>query len=109
MKESWKTIKELPKKRSSIKSSSIDCIKESGAETRDKKNISNEINKFFFTLGREIADTVQPAANPFLSGEYEVNKDKTKFHFRTIELKDIRDAFAKVKTTTSFGIDNISS
>ena len=28
---------------------------------------------------------------------------------RKIELKDIRDAFAKVKTTKSFGTDNISS
>ena len=28
---------------------------------------------------------------------------------RSIELKDIRDAFAKVKTAKSFGIDNISS
>ena len=52
---------------------------------------------------------LQPAINPLLSGEYEVNKDKAKFHFKTVELKDIRDAFAKVKTAKSFGIDNISS
>ena len=32
-----------------------------------------------------------------------------KFHFRTIEVQEIRDAFAKVKTGKSFGIDNISS
>ena len=43
---------------------------------------------------------------------YEKNsrhKDKAKFHFKKIELKDIRDAFAKVKTAKSFGTDNISS
>ena len=45
-----------------------------------------------------------PAIIRLLSGEYEVNKDKAKFQFKIIELKDIRDAFAK-----SFGIDNISS
>ena len=44
-----------------------------------------------------------------LSGEYCVNKDKNRFSLKTIELKDIRDAFAKVKTPKSFGIDNSSS
>ena len=38
-----------------------------------------------------------------------MNKTKAKFHFRTIEVQKIRDAFAKVKTAKSFGIDNISS
>ena len=67
------------------------------------------MNKYFYTIGSDLADKIQPAANPLLSGEYEVNKDRAKFRFKTIELKDIRDAFAKVKTTKSFGIDNISS
>ena len=107
MKESWKTINELLNKRS--KSSNIDCLNESGIETRNKKDVSNSMNNFFCTIGRELADKIQPASNPLLSGDYEVNKDKAKFNFKTIELKDIRDAFAKVKTSKSFGIDNISS
>ena len=107
MKESWKTINELLNKRS--KSSSIDCLKESGTETRNKKDVSNAMNNFFCTIGRELADKIQPAINPLLSGEYEINNDKAKFHFEAVELKDIRDAFAKVKTAKSFGTDNISS
>ena len=107
MKESWKAMNEFLNKRS--KSSSIDCLKESGTETRNKKDVSNAMNNFFCTIGRDLADKIQLAANPLLSGEYEVNKDKAKFNFKTIELKDIRDAFAKVKTTKSFGVGNISS
>ena len=107
MKESWKAMNELLNKRS--KSSSIDCLKESGTETRNKKDVSNAMNNFFCTIGRDLADKIQLAANPLLSGEYVVNKDKAKFNFKTIELKDIRDAFAKVKTTKSFGVNNISS
>ena len=38
-----------------------------------------------------------------------MNKTKAKFNFRTIEVQEIRDAFAKVKTAKSFGTDNISS
>ena len=67
------------------------------------------MNNFCCTIGRELADKIQPASNPLLSGEYEVNKGKAKFHFKAIELKDIRDAFSKVKTAKSFGTDNISS
>ena len=75
-----------------------------------KKDISNAMNNFFCTTGRNQADKIQPAADPLLSGENEVKKDKAKFNFKTIEVKDIRGAFAKVKkTTTSFGNDNISS
>ena len=66
MKESWKTINELLNKRS--KSSSIDCLKESGTETRNKKDVSNAMNNFFCTIGRELADKIQPAINPLLSG-----------------------------------------
>ena len=54
------------------------------------------MNSFFCTIGRDLEDKIQPAANPLLSGEYEINKEKAKRHFKTIELKDIRDAFAKV-------------
>ena len=45
MKESWKTVTELLNKRS--KSSSIDCLKESGTETRNKKDVSNAMNNLF--------------------------------------------------------------
>ena len=39
----------------------------------------------------------------------EIFKRKTIFHFRPIEVEEIRDAFATVKTAKSFGTDNISS
>ena len=38
-----------------------------------------------------------------------MNETKAKYHFRTIEVQEIRYAFAKIKTAKSFGIDNISS
>ena len=104
-KESWKAINELLNKRS--KSSSIDCLEESGTEILNKKDVSNAMNNYFCNIGNDLADKIQPAANTLLSEEFEVNKDRAKFRFKAIELKDIRDAFAKVKTTKSFGVDNI--
>ena len=107
MKESWKAINELLSKRS--KSSNIDCLKESGSETVQKEDISNAMNSFFCSVGKDLADKIDTAPNPLLSGDYEINKHKTIFHFRTIEVQEIRDAFATVKTAKSFGTDNISS
>ena len=56
MKESWKTINELLNKRS--KNGSIDCLKESGTENRNKTDVSNAMNNFFCTIGRDLADLI---------------------------------------------------
>ena len=107
MKESWKAVNELLNKRS--KSSNIRCLKVAGNETVHKKGISDAMNNFFCSIGKELADKIDPVPNPLLTGEYEVNANKAKFDFKTIEVKEIRAAFAKIKTAKSFGIDNISS
>ena len=107
MKESWKAINELLNKRS--KSSNIDCLKESGSETVHKKDISNTMNSFFCSVGKDLAEKIDPAPNPLLEGDYEVNKRGARFSFRTFEVQEIRDAFATVKTAKSFGTVNISS
>ena len=107
MKESWKAINELLSNRS--KSSNIDCLKESGSETVQKGDISNAMNSFFCSVRKNLADKIDTAPNPLLARDYEINKHRTIFHFRTIEVQEIRDAFATVKTAKSFGTENISS
>ena len=67
------------------------------------------MNNFFCSIGKKLADKIDSVPNPLLTGEYEVNANKAKFNFRTIEVKEVRAAFAKIKTAKSFGIDNISS
>ena len=52
MKESWKAINELLYKRS--KSSSIDCLKESGTETLNKKDVSNAMTNLTFLFNTSI-------------------------------------------------------
>ena len=107
MKESWKAVNELLNKSS--KSSNIKCLKEAGTETVHKTGISDAMNNFFCSIGKDLADKIDSVPNPLLTGEYEVNANKDKFNFRTIEVKEVRAAFAKIKTAKSFGIDNISS
>ena len=100
-------IQELLNKRS--KSSNIKCLKEAGIENVHKKGISDAMNNFFCSIGKDLADKIDSVPNPLLTGEYEVKANKAKFNFRTIEVKEVRAAFAKIKTAKSFGIDNISS
>ena len=107
MKESWKTINALRNKRS--KSSNIDCLKDSDKEIVHKGDMSNAMNSFFCSVGKDLADKIDQVPNPLLSGDYEINKNRAEFHFQTTEVQQIRDVFAKVKTAKSFGVDNISS
>ena len=60
------------------------------------------MNSFFCSVGKDLADKIDPAPNPLLSGDYETSKHNATFHLRTIEVQEIRDSFAKVKTAKSF-------
>ena len=85
MKESWKAVNELLNKRS--KSSNIRCLKEAGTEAVHKKGIAEAMNNLFCSAGKELADKIDFVPNPLLIGEYEVNANKAKFDFKTIEVK----------------------
>ena len=67
------------------------------------------MNSFFCSIGKDLAEKIGQAPNPLLAGDYEINKHKTTFRFKTIEVREIRDAFGTVKTAKSFGTANISS
>ena len=66
------------------------------------------MNSFFRSVGKDLAEKIDQVPNPLLAGDYEISKNRAEFHFKTIDVQQIRDAFAKVKTAKSFGVDNIS-
>ena len=88
MKESWKTIKQVIKKRS--KSKSIDLLRDFGREIVDMKEISNTMNSYFCSVGKDLASKIADAPNPMLTGEYNLNPDNRRFNFRPIVVQDIR-------------------
>ena len=98
-------INELLNKKS--KSSNIDTLK--GSDSKTKKDIPGEMNSYFSSIGKELADKISTVSNPFLSGSFVVNKSNAKFQFKAIQVQEFRDALAKVKTTKGFGVANISS
>ena len=46
---------------------------------------------------------------PLLSGEYDVNPKEKCFRFKTIDVRNVRDAIGKIKTSKGFSTENISS
>ena len=65
------------------------------------------MNSYFSSVGKELADKISATPNALLSGNFKLNKTIARFHFRTIQVQEVRDA--KVRTATTFGVDNISS
>ena len=95
MKESWKTIKRVINKRS--KSTNIDLLKDSGREIVDKQEISNTMNAYFCSVGKDLASKIEDVPNPMLTGEYNHNPDNRRFNFRPIVVQDIKDAMSEIK------------
>ena len=64
LKESWKTINELLNKRS--KSSNIICLNDMGTKIVDKMDISNIMNNYLCSVGKDLANSIALVPNPLL-------------------------------------------
>ena len=108
MKESWKTINQLLNKRS--KTTNIESLKDDkGNNIVDKQEIAETMNKFFCSIGKDLAKNVKEKPNTLLSGDYQINKEGKTFRFGAVTEQNIGDAIGKIKTAKSFGHDNVSS
>ena len=107
MKETWKTTNALLNKRS--KSTNITSLSVGDIEIHEKNEISNKMNDYFCTIGKELADKIDPSPNPLLVGNYRINEGNKTMKFTKINEQNIRDAIGKIKTSKGFGNDNISS
>ena len=64
MEENWTTIKQLLNKRST--STNIDLITGKGTEIITKKEISNIMDKYFWSVGRDLEGKIDDCSNPLL-------------------------------------------
>ena len=60
---------------------------ENCSQTVNKKNISNTMNSFFCSVGKDLADKIDSSPNPLLSGDYEVKKIRHNFALRQLRSK----------------------
>ncbi len=107
MKESWRTINQLLNKRS--KTTNIDQLNDNCNNITDKKELSETMNNFFCSVGKDLAEKIPATPNPLISGDIQLNSQNKKFHFQSVGVRDIREAISKLKTLKGFGNDTISS
>ena len=67
------------------------------------------MRKYFSFVGRDLAVKIDERPNPLLSGEYSVNPLKSTSVFSSIQTQHVSEAIGNIKSSKSFGNDNISS
>ena len=68
-----------------------------------------KMNNYFCSMGKELADKIPTVSNPLLSGSFVIDKSNAKLQFKAIQVQEVRDSLAKVKTRKGLGVENISS
>ena len=106
-KESWKIINQVLNKRS--KSTNINNVSTPDGVIVNKQKIADAMNEYFCSVGKDLAEKIYYAPNLLLSGDHNVNPEEKCFRFKTINLRNIRDAIGRIKTSKGFSTANISS
>ena len=106
-KECWKAINLLFGKRS--KSANIDLLRDQNRTISNKKEISQSMNSFFCSIGKEMASKIEGGYDPLTFCDYFLNSNAAKFVFKSINAEQVREAIGKLKTSKSYGDDGISS
>ena len=107
MKESWKAINLLFNKRS--KSMNLDPLRDQNRTISNTKEISHSMNSFFCSIGKDLASKIEGGYDPLTFCDYFLHSGAAKFVFKSVHVKQVREAVGKLKTSKSFGDDGISS
>ena len=101
--DSWKTINELLNKKS--KTTTLNAISVNNEVVTGDKNIANEFNKYFATIGPNLAKNISTTdVDPL---KY-VTVGTADFNFKTITKANVKSVLKKSKATKATGTDNIS-
>ena len=64
-----------------------------------KQKIADTMSEYFCSVGKDLAEKIVYASNLLLSRDYNVNPEEKCFRFKTIDVRNIRDAAGKIKTS----------
>ena len=93
------------------KQSKVTAVKEivvNGEAVTDDKDIANEFNKYFSTIGRKLAEDISSSDHDHRHYMTPESSGNDVFQFRNITNTQIKKEIKKAKTTKSSGIDKIS-
>ena len=107
MKATWQIVDQLLNKRS--KSTSINSLNADGREILQKDAIANSMDRYFCSIGNDLANEIPNTPNPLLNNEYTVNAHESTFRFSEISAHEVTQAMNQMKTPKCVGTDKISS
>ena len=87
MKATWQIVNQLLNKRS--RSTTIKRLNVDGKEVLQKDAIANSMNKYFRSIGNDLAIEIPDTANPLLNNEYTVNAHESTFRFSEVPAHDL--------------------
>ena len=62
------------------------------------------MNRYFSSIGKELADKISTVSNPLLSGSFVVSKSNAKFPFKAIQVQEIRNHWLRSKLQKALGL-----
>ena len=78
IKETWKTINQLINKRS--KSTKIDLLRDQNKTVSNKREISQSMNSFFCSIGKDLANNIEDGYDPLVLCNYFKNNNAANSH-----------------------------
>ena len=67
----------------------------------NKQKIADTMNEYLCSVGEDLAEKIEHAPNPLLSGDYNVNPEEKCFRFKTIDVRNIRGASVGSRSFTT--------
>ena len=101
MEETWRRITQLLSKR--YKSTNSDLMRDKGTESITKNEISNVMNKYFCSVGKDLAGKYDESSIPLLSGDYDINPLISTFVFNSIKAHHVSEAICKLNRQKVLG------
>ena len=105
MVKTWSKINDLIKGNGNDKTSQL--FKYKDQTLTEPKDIANNFNTFFASIGRDISNSISGSFNNSFDS-YLSNKDTT-FSFKYVTPDKVRSVIANTKSKTSCGVDGVST
>ncbi len=107
IKSTWKVINQVINKKS--KTTNISTLNIDGNEVSSSTGIAESMNNFFCNIGNDLSSKIPHKENPLLENEYQINEEKSEFHFQPISIRQVEQVLGKFKSSMGFGTDGIAN
>ena len=108
IKKTWDVIKDVINRSDSKKQDLPDSFNINGERISDSTTIANEFNKYFISIGLNLADKINPPRDKCFK-DYLCYPTENEFSFRPVTEIEVKNAINELKCKSSAGYDGLSN